>query len=457
MVENSTMAVSTQPFTTQFRLARDEAPGLIRLAIPLVAGLASATFLGLTDTYFIGATGDAALGAASLTNSVLIVFYAALYGFVGPVGLLAGNAFGADNPARIGAILQHGRVLGLAAGLFGALAMALGLFALPYIGQPEPVLAIIGPYWLLMGAMMVPYCLSLVYKQIYDAIDKPWTGVMLTLVAVLTNIPLTWAMVGGHLGFPALGLTGAGLSSLMSGWFGVAVTALHYRFTPAMARYRPSPGFSRNGFTEQTREGLPMATQYLFEGGAVAIAGVMIGWLGTTALAANQIVFSVGSVLYMIPLGMAAAVGIRIAQASGAGEHARLRAIGSTALGLVSLWTTTLTVVLVLGGATIARAFVDDPAIIALAGLMFLTTGVMQVCDGLQSVSLGALRGMLDNQWPTRVSLVAYWLVALPAAYLFAFLLGLGAPGVWAGFGVGLLIASTLLFRRFLSKTVPQP
>jgi len=206
----------------------------------------------------------------------------------------------------------------------------------------------------------------------------------------------------------------------------------------------------RNGFAEQSREGVPMGLQYLAEGGALAVAGVMIGLLGATALAANQIVFSVASVLYMLPLGMAGAVGIRIAQVLGAGEAWRVQPIGLTAMGLVTVWTVLFTTVLVVAGGEIAGAFVEDRAVVAVATAMFLAVGVMQVFDGIQSVSLGALRALLDNRWPTAVTLTAYWLLALPFGWLLAIPLGFGAAGFWAGFAFGLAVAALLLLTRFL-------
>ena len=193
-----------------------------------------------------------------------------------------------------------------------------------------------------------------------------------------------------------------------------------------------------------------MGLQYLAEGGALAVAGVMIGLLGATALAANQIVLSVVSVLYMLPLGMAGAVGIRIGQVLGAGETSRVRPIGLTAMGLVTLWTLMFTTVLVIAGEDIAAAFIEDRAVVAVATAMFLAVGVMQVFDGIQSVSLGALRALLDNRWPTAVTLTSYWLLALPFGWLLAMPLGFGAAGFWGGFALGLAVAATLLLTRFL-------
>jgi MATE family multidrug resistance protein len=234
---------------------------------------------------------------------------------------------------------------------------------------------------------------------------------------------------------------------------GLVITALYFQYAPTLAPYRRLSDWRRSEFAEQVREGAPMAFQYLLEGGAVTVAGILIGWLGATALAANQIVFSVASLLYMIPLGMAGAVSIRIAQSVGGDERTRLRGIGAAGVGLVVLWTAVMTIALATMGEQIARIFVAEADVVAVAGLMFLVVGLMQVFDGIQSVSLGALRGMLDSRWPTIVSLVAYWVIALPLSWALGFPLGLGAPGVWGGFGFGLLIAAFLLWRRFHRNT----
>jgi MATE family multidrug resistance protein len=186
------------------------------------------------------------------------------------------------------------------------------------------------------------------------------------------------------------------------------------------------------------------------------VAGLLIGLLGATALAANQIVFSVMVLLYMIPMGMSAAVGIRVAQAAGGGEKGRARSIAFTGMALVSVWTVTFTVLLVTSADWVARQFVSEAGVIAVATLMFVAVGAMQIGDGVQSVGVGALRGIFDNRYPTAVSLIAYWLIALPMGFAFGFGLNWGAPGVWLGFGSGLVVASVLLVRRLWRVTGRQ-
>jgi multidrug resistance protein, MATE family len=421
---------------------------LISLAVPLVAGLVTSTLMGIIDTYMLGSRGETVLAAVSLTSSVLLIFYAALYGFLGPVSVLVGQAFGAANSSKIGTIIQHGLVIGGLAGVGSSLLMLIALFGiLPHTGQPAEVMAIISPYWIAMSLALIPYCVSLVYKQLYDAIDRPWMGFALTLVPVTLNIVLNTLLI------PSLGLAGAGLASMTAQFAGMIFMTIHFRLIPMTRPFRGVSRWSLVAFREQLREGIPMSIQYLAEGGAVALAGILIGWLGTTALAANQIVFSVTSVLYMLPLGMAGAVGIRVAQAAGGAEADRIRPISYTALALVSGWAALFTLVLLLGGNQIADFFVDERDVILAATGAFVAVGVMQIFDGLQSVSLGALRGLLDTRWPTRVSLIGYWLIALPAGYVMGFTLQLGVAGFWGGFALGLLVAAFMLLRRLHGKT----
>jgi MATE family multidrug resistance protein len=431
----------------------DEIPAVIALAVPVVAGLAGATVLSVIDSLMLGPLGEVPLAAASLTQSVLVIFYAGLYGLVGVVGILVGQAHGADNPLVSSNVVRHGLNVGLFGGLAGAFVMAETLLILPFIGQPSEVIAILPGYWIVMAAMLVPYTLMMVLKLFFDSIGRPWSGALFTLTPAVFVVPLNWVLIYGHLGFEPMGLLGAGFANFIAVAMGFLIMLAYLLLAPSMRPYRNWVATSDAGHDELTMEGYPMASQYLLEASSVAVAGILIGWLGATALAANQIVFSVAGLIYMAPLGLAGAVTIRIAQAHGEGASHRIRAIGLAGLGVVTTWMLGFTVLMVAFGETLARAFLEDARVVAAAAGMFVTVGVMQIFDGLQSVGLGALRGLLDNRWPTRVSLIAYWLIALPMSLIIGFAAGYGGAGVWAGFGSGLAVAAVLLVGRFLWLT----
>ena len=90
---------------------------------------------------------------------------------------------------------------------------------------------------------------------------------------------------------------------------------------------------------------------------------------------------------------------------------------------------------------------------IQLGATFFVIIGLMQVADGLQSTALGALRGLGDTRLPMLATLVAYWLIALPLAYLVGVTFGLGAAGIWIGYGAGLFVAALYLPVRFFQIT----
>jgi multidrug resistance protein, MATE family len=421
---------------------------LMALALPLVAGLLTSTLMTLIDTAMLGPLGERPLAAASLTGSVLLIFIAGLWGFLSPVGILIGHAHGAARTPRIAANVRAGLRRALLLGALGALLMAALLPLLPFLKQPPDVIQALPGYRLCWALTLIPWTLSLVYKQALDAIDRPWLGVLLTLPPLALNALFNYALIYGHFGFPALGLTGAGIGTLAATCAGLLITALvchrHRALKTCFAL-----GWRRGHLArKQHHEGTPMGVQYVLEGGAVAVAGIFIGWLGEIALAANQIVSAVGTSLYMVPLGLAGAVSIRIAQASGAGERARLRPIAGCGLIVVSLWMLAASALMVVFAHQIAAAFVDDPQVITTAVAVFWVFGAMQLFDGWQSVSLGALRGLLDSHWPTRVSLVAYWLLSLPLSAVFGFAFDWGPAGIWAGFGLGLLVAAIALSAR---------
>ena len=432
------------------RRALAEIGPLAALAAPLVAGLVASTGVTLVDTAMLGPLGATPLAAVSLTTSVAIIFYAGLYGFAGPVGLFAGRCFGGGDLGGIGHIARHGALLASIGGLVGALLMAVGLFALPYAGQPDEVLAVIGPYWLCLSASMLAFTHAMVVKNLLDAAGRPWLSVAVTVLPALLNVFFNWLLIYGHWGFPRLGLTGAGIASLAAQVIGAAVGWVVVRHLPSLRVWWGPRRFERAELARQWNEGRPMTVQLFLEGAAMAVAGVLIGLFGAVALAGNQIALSVGSTLYMLPLGVAGAVTIRIAQVIGAGQWARVAAIGQAGLLVVTGWMGGFALLFLFAGAWIGGLFVDDPAVIAAAAAIFFVFGFTQLMGGVQSVSLGALRGMLDNDFPTRVSLVAYWLIALPLSALFGFGFDWGAPGVWAGFGVGLALAAVALVWRFL-------
>ena len=428
----------------------------LTLAAPIVVGQVSQMLMGVMDSAMIGHAGTVPLAASAFGNSVFNLFYVVGIGIMVPVSVLVARARGAAQPAEAAEYLRHGLALALAFGALETLAMAAMSTQLARFGQPPEVIAIVTPFFLLFAASLTPVLVYLALRQFAEAMGHPWAPMFLMLVSVGLNAALNWIFIYGHLGAPALGLTGAGVSTLISRVLGALAIFLWLRRDARVRAAWPARwfgGYSRARFAAMIHLGLPAAGMLLFETTAFAFSGIMIGWLGAVPLAAHQIAISCASLAFMVPMGLSMAAGMRVSHALGAGEHARLRpiAVGAFALGITAM--AGFAVGFGFGGGTIARWFVREAAVILLATQLLGVAAVFQLVDGVQVIAAALLRGISDAKVPAVITLVAYWGAALPLSYALGIRGPLGAVGVWTGIASGLAFAALLLSVRFARLT----
>jgi MATE family multidrug resistance protein len=432
---------------------RREVPAILALAVPIVAGLGASTLLGVTDSVMLAPLGPLPLAAVGITNAVAVILWAAIYGLLSAMSVRVGAAYGAGQGRRIPATLRNGLALGWAVGI-GAAVLMLALWpVLPLLGQPPEVLAIMFPYWVAISVLMVPFSVLTVFKATFEAVDRPWVGAGFAFLAVGINIPLNYALIWGIGPLPQLGLTGAGIASVAAEGLALLAAWVFWRRARSMRRLRLRAAINGAEIASVAREGAPLGLMYVAETGAMAVATLMIGTFGAVALAGNQVAMSVGGLLYMVPLGIAGAVAIRVAQERGAGNTQALRPITWAALSLGSLWLVGAAAVLAIHGRTVAGWITAEPEVIAIAAAIFFVFAFSQVMDGVQSTMTGALRGLSDSGFAAMVSLLAYWVLGLPLGWALAHGAGMGPAGIWAGFVIALGLAGVVLVWRFLRQT----
>ena len=434
---------------------RREIPAVLALAVPIVAGLGASTLLGVTDAVMLASLGALPLAAVGITNAVAVILWASIYGLLSALSVRVGSAHGAGQGRRISVILRNGLALGACAGLAGTVVMLSVWPLLPYLGQPPEVLAIMFPYWVAISMLMVPFAILTVFKSAFEAVNRPWLGTGFAFLAVIINIPLNYGLIWGIGPLPQLGLTGAGIGSLVAEALALLSAWAFWQRAKSMRRMRLRAALSQAEMASVAREGAPLGLMYVAETGAMAVATLMIGTFGAVALAGNQVAMSVGGLLYMVPLGLSGAVAIRVAQERGAGNVGALRPITWAALGLGTVWLSAAAIFLALYGRTVAAWITPDPEVITIAAAIFFVFAFAQVMDGVQSTMTGALRGLSDTGFPAMVSLGAYWVLGLPLGWVLAHSVGMGPSGIWAGFVIALGLAGCVLVWRFLRQTRP--
>ena len=428
----------------------------VALAVPIIVGQVSQMLMGITDSVMIGQTGTVPLAASSFGGNVFGVFYVVGIGLMIPVAIFVARARGAQRPEECGEYLRHGLALALGFGILETAVMAALGAQLHWFRQPPEVLAVVNPFFWLIGASITPVLVYLALRQFAEALGRPWVPMFIMLAGVGLNVLLNWVFIWGHLGAPALGLAGAGLSTLISRTLGVWVLFEWLRRDPATRVAWPRSWWaplSGARLKEMLKLGLPTSGILFFESGAFTAAAIMMGWLGAAPLAAHQIALSCAGTTFMVSLGLSMAAGMRVSAAVGAGETPRLRPIGYSALALGVVISVFFMIIYFATGRMVAGWFVDDAAVVNLAARLLVVAALFQVADGAQVIGAALLRGLTDVKLPAVITFVAYWLVAIPGGYLFGVHGKFGAVGIWMALAAGLGVAAVFLAWRFARLT----
>jgi len=437
-------------------LYRKEARRTLQLAAPIVVGQVSQMLMGLTDSLMIGHLGKVPLAASAFAGSIFGLFFTIGIGLLIPVAIKVSQAHGAEDKGEVGQAMKHGSAIALGSGIVCGLVMVGLGWQLRWFGQPAEVLAKVQPYYTLIALSVVPTLMFQAMRHFAESLDRPWLPMVMMLAGVGLNVFLNWVLIYGNLGAAALGLTGAGWATLTSRILGMLL--IYFWVSRAMSFRGVWPtnwfsGYEIKRLKGMLALGLPISISLSFEAGAFGASAILMGWLGATALAAHQIAITCAALTFMVPLGIAIAVSMRVGRALGANELERIRPISHGAQIMSALFMGGGALLFVFMGETLASAFVKEQEVVALAAKLLVVAAIFQLTDGAQVVAASSLRGLSDVKVPTVITAFAYWGLALPLAYGLGFGLKWGGVGVWTGLAAGLTFAAVTLMWRFIWRT----
>lgn len=429
--------------------ARSDLNDLVRLALPVVGVQLGLMAMGVIDTIMVGRVSALDLAGVALGN--LYFFGVAVFGMGVLFALdpVVSQAVGAADDAAVARGVQRGGVL---AAVLAVLAMALLVPsgpALSLLGQPADVVPVAARYALALIAGVPPFYLFIVLRQSLQAMGHVRAILIVAVAGNVLNVALNWALIYGHLGFPAMGAVGSGWATTGSRWFMlVALLALGWPLLAHSLHPLRRAAFARRPLGRMLRVGTPVGAQQFLEFGVFGAAGLLMGLLGSIPLASHQVALQLAALTFMVPVGVAQATGILVGQSVGRGDAPGARR--ATGAGLtVGVGFMAMTAVVFLAAPNpLARVFSDDAAVVETAALLLPIAGVFQVFDGTQVVAAGALRGVGDTRVPMIVNLVGFWLVGLPVSAVLGLGPGGGPPGVWWGLAIGIGVVAVLLTGR---------
>jgi MATE family multidrug resistance protein len=432
----------------------------LRLALPLIIAEIGWMSMGIVDTIMVGRLPDSAvaIGATGLGQSL----YHSIAIFGG--GLLLGldtfvsQAYGRKdlNDAR----------LSLVNGLFLAVALTpiLMLIALcwpplmQHFGISAELVEPMRPFLRALNWGTLPLLAYFALRRYLQAVNVVIPIMFALISANIVNLIGDWALIYGHLGLPAMGITGSGWATCVARIYmaGVlVVTLLWVESKRSLPRWTGEVRVDLRRVAALLKLGTPAATQIFLEIGAFSAATALIARLGPVPLSGHEIALNCAALSFMVPLGISSAAAVRVGQQLGRKDAAGARRAGWSAIVLGAGFMTCSGLVFVSIPMWISRLFSPDPVVIRTGARLLLVAAAFQLFDGLQTVATGALRGSGDTKTPMLANFVAYWLIGLPVGYFLCFKLGWGAVGIWIGLCGGLMIIGSALLFTWQRRKLP--
>lgn len=427
---------------------RHEIKRLLRLAIPVVVTQLATMMLGVVDTLMVGHVNVQTLAAASLGHLWCFGTMVFAMGVVYGIDPLVTQAHGAGDARRQALALQRGLIVGLLISIPIALMWLFTDRAMLLLGQ-NAELARLARVYAVVQIPSLPFFMALTaLRQYLQGRGIVGPAMAVAIVANVVNAFANWVLIFGELGFPALGIYGAGLATACTRVFMfVALVLLAWRLRLLEGGWIPwsRESFDRRGIGEVLGHGWPVGTQFALEVWAFQTATLFAGRLGESALAAHSIVLNVASVSFMVPLGISLAAVTRVGNLLGAGQREAAQRAAWVAMALGAGVMTVSAITFALLREWIPTLYTDDVLVCSLAAGVFPIAAAFQLFDGTQVVGGGVLRGMGSTRPAAFFNLIGYYALALPLAAWMTFGLGMGLHGLWWGLAIGLATVATML------------
>jgi MATE family multidrug resistance protein len=435
---------------------RLELSALVSLALPVVLSELGWVAQGIVDTIMVGRLGPAAIGAVALANAVYYTPVLCGFGLLLGLDTLISQAYGAKDYDACHHWLAQGIYLILLITLPLMLLVLIASFGFVPFGITPAVAAPAGSYLRILNWGTLPLLIYGGTRRYLQAVGEARVIVWTYVIANLLNWFANWVLINGKLGFPALGVNGSAVSTVIARVF-MGASMLGFAWNYERKRGHPLfkhwAGPSLAKIRSLVKLGAPAAGQLVLEVGAWNLATLSAGWLTPVALATHQIVMNYASVTFMVPLGISSASAVRVGHAIGAGDPAKARRAGWMGLILgMSFMLLTAIMFLVVPKPLIAL-YTTDPAVMALAPGLLLIVAAFQIFDGMQTVSTGALRGLGDTRFPMLANLVGYYALGLPLGCFLCFGLHWGIYGLWIGLTLALIVIATSVLLRWRSES----
>lgn len=405
--------------------------------------------------------GHQVLAASALMISTQISVIVVGMSILFSLSVLIGHAYGAKNFVAVGYYMRQGWTLAILISIPIILIFWNIAPILIFLGQSKPITLLVAEYFKGYVWAVIPILITICNQQLCFGIHQQKIVVTSSLLSVIVLLLTAYTLIFGKLGAPALGVVGQGYAMAAQAWFAfifLGITLFRHKNFRVFEIFNFRAINDWSYLTRMFKVGWPISLQISGEMLSLLVVSMMVGWLGTNALAAYQVASQFMFVIVVPIFALSQAGGILIGQAAGSRQFGEINLLGKVAIQLGLTLSSIAALLFLLFPKMLASVYLDihnplNKETVHLIVLLFVIIAFSQLFDSLRNIITGLLRGLFDTRYPMFIGLFVLWVVGLPISYVLAFILKEGVVGIASGSLIAIMIGALLVWFRWCTIT----
>ena len=428
-----------------FNSFKSYAKSLLQIAFPIILGNVGFIMIGVGDVIVAGRHSTETLAAISIATAIISCITIMGIGILGSISPILSNYRGAGKEAE--KYFYPSLKFTMALSIIISLIILAFIPLIDKIGFEENLTPIIKDYFFVTAFSTFGAYLHYMSKEILQAFEIVIFPNILTIISIFVNVILNIVFVFGFGPIPEMGAIGLAIASLITRYF-MGIVLFIYCYKKINIKYHKD----KNYYKEMLKVGAPSSLAIMIEFVAFNSITVIMGKVSGVYAAAQNIICTITSIAFMVPLAIGNAAGVKVGFSNGAKQYLDLKNYANTALIISATFMACSAVIVAIAPGIVTSLFTTDLELIKVCVPIIYMLCFFQVFDGLQAALAGIFRGLKHTEVVMFANFIAFWLIAIPLGTILAFKFNFNLIGYWYALIAAAIVLCTIMYSNLRKR-----
>jgi multidrug resistance protein, MATE family len=427
------------------------------VSFPMIVSQAVYALNGFIATMFIAHLGKDELATNALVWGIYITLILFFFGVLSAVSIVTAERHGAKDFPGMQNTLNQGIILAFFTAIPTIIILIFGANILAFFGQNETIVNLSRNYFYSLASGILPIYVIVIIQQFLLGMGRTKLVLFIGIMEVPMQLVCFYVFIFGHWHMPAFGLSGIGIGITFVVALWAIIMSFYLRFSKKYCEYKIFSNIlsiDKRYFLELLKVGLPLGFMYSIEVGLFAACAFLMGYFGKDMLAAHQIAYQCFVFAVVIVFGFSQGTTVRVSNEVGRNDKNTLLLSFYVHLIMCFCFAFLCAVIYFVFAEQIIGIDIDVnlsrySAVTKQAKTFLQIISVLLIVESLRAILIGVMRGLKQTKTIMYISLITFWLIAFPLAYLLGFILPFQGAGIWWGITIGAICATLMLWIKF--------